>query len=138
MKKKLYYSALSIVFIFVLNGCAVSYHPAEKGVSGYRDVQIDNTRFHIEYTEGIYTDWGQLHRFVLRRCAEIAIDRGYKFFDVISKEEKIVFLKNNADQIIVSNSGVLAGNSSAPSTFEMKDKKVEGRRVTYTIQLTND
>jgi len=138
MKKKLCYLATLSVIIFVLSACAVSYHPAKNGVSGYRDVQVDSAIFHIEYTEGIYTDWWQLHQFALRRCAEIARDRGYKFFDVTSKEEKLVFLKSNPNQVIVSNSGVLVGNASAPSTFEMKDKKVEGRRVTYTIKLTND
>jgi hypothetical protein len=129
-----------IVFPLILSlyACAVTYHSAEERVSGYRDLQVDKGVYYVEYTEGARTDWATIHRFALKRCAEITKDNGYKFFDVLSKDEKTVYLESDVDEIIVSNMGNLAGDASVSNTYSLEGKKLEGRRVTYRIQLSNE
>jgi len=129
---------LAIFVPFLLSACAATYHSAKEGVSGYRDLQIDKNTFYVEYTESHKTEWSQIHRFALTRCAEITKTRGYKFFDVLSKDEKTVFLDSDVNQIIVSNMGNLAGDSPVSNTYSTGGKKVEGRRVIYRIQLMNE
>jgi len=122
----------------LLTGCAATYHAAGEGASGFRDLQVEGNVFYVEYTEGLRVEWAQIHRFALKRCAEITKTKGYKFFDVISKDEKTVYLKSNIDQIIVSNMGNLASDVPISTTYDVEGKKVEGRRVTYRIKLMNE
>jgi hypothetical protein len=124
----------------MLSACAATYHAAGEGSSGYRELKVEKGVFYVEYTEGARREWDTLHRFALKRCAEIAQENGYKFFDVLFKEEKTVFLDSDIDQIIVSSLGGGAPgswNTPVSSTYSVKGKKVEGRRVTYKIQLSN-
>jgi len=136
--KQLKLFALSLFLPLLLSACAVTYHAVEEGPSGYRDLQIDSNVFYVEYTESARTDWETIHRFALKRCAELTQNRGYKFFDVVSKDEKIVYLESSVNQIIVSNMGNMASDAPVSNTYEVGGKKVEGRRVTYRIQLMNE
>jgi hypothetical protein len=124
--------------LFFLNGCAVTYHAAEDGPSGYRDAQVSRDVYYVEYTESAKTDWDTIHRFTLKRCAEIAKKQGYLLFDVIHKDEKTVYLESAVDQIIVANMGNLATDPPVATVYSTGGKRVEGRRVTYQIKLLNE
>ena len=117
------------VFLLFLSGCAVKYHAAEDGPSGYRDAQVSSDVFYVEYT---------IHGFALKRCAEIAKKKGYAFFDVLSKDEKTVYLESAVDQIVVANMGNLASDPPTATVYSTAGKRVEGRRVTYQIKLLNE
>jgi len=130
--------ALILVFFLGLVACATNYHSAEGGVSGYWEQQLDETTFHVDYTEGKFTSWKEIHEFALKRCAEIASSRGYKYFDVLDKDQLIVHLDSSVDQIIISNSSDGTSNPAVSSAYDIRGKKVEGRRVTYKIKLTNE
>ena len=129
---------ISYMFLTVLlSACAVKYHAAEDGVSGFRDLQVEKNVYYVEYTEGARTSWEQIHQFTLKRCAEITKKKGYKFFDVISKDEKTVFLETDVTQVSVASMGNLAVDAPVVNSYSVGGK-VEGRRVTYRIQLTNE
>jgi len=129
---------ISCLFLSVLlSACAVKYHAAEDGVSGFRDLQIEKNVYYVEYTEGARTSWEQIRQFTLKRCAEITKEKGYKFFDVISKDEKTVYLESDVTQVSVASMGNLAVDAPVINSYAVGGK-VEGRRVTYRIQLTNE
>ncbi len=130
--------ACILPMLMFLTACAVTYHPAEDGPSGYRDAQVSKDLYYVEYTESAKTDWETLHRFALKRCAEITTQRGYKYFDVISKEQRNVYLESAVDQIIVSSMGNLASDPPSATVYSTAGKRVEGRRVIYKIKLTNE
>jgi len=126
------------LFITVLlSACAAKYHAAEEGVSGFRDLQVDKNIYYVEYTEGVRTSWEQIHRFTLKRCAEITKQKGYKFFDVLSKDEKTVYLESSIDQVSIAGMGNLAVDAPVVNSY-VTGGRVEGRRVTYKIQLANE
>ena len=127
-----------LLFIILLSGCTAKYHAAEDGPSGYRDAQVSSDIFYVEYTESANVDWDTIHRFALKRCAEITKNKGYKFFDVLSKDEKKVYLESAVDQIIVSNMGNLASDPPMATVYSTAGKRVEGKRVTYQIKLSNE
>lgn len=126
--------------IMLLNACAATYHAAEDGSSGFRDFKVDKGIFYVEYTESSNRSWDTVRNFALKRCAEITKENGYKYFDVISKDEQEVYLDSNVDQVRVEtlNEGAF-GTWKAPSsnTYSLEGVKVEGRRVTYKIKLSN-
>ena len=127
----------SLLFALTLSACAVKYHAADEGVSGYRDLQVDKNIYYVEYTEAARTSWEQIHQFTLKRCAEIAKDKGYKYFDVVSKDEKTVYLETDVTQVSVATMGNLAVDAPVTNSYTVGGK-VEGRRVTYRIKLTNE
>lgn len=131
---------LLVVFLlsFLLTACAATYHAAEDGPSGYRHAQVSKDVFYVEYTESAKTDWDTLHRFALKRCAEITKERGYHYFDVLSKEQRNVYLESAVDQIIISNMGNLASDPPSATVYSTAGKRVEGKRVIYKIKLTNE
>lgn len=137
-KKVLFNVGLCLITLFFISACAVTYHAAEDGPSGYRDAQVSHDVYYVEYTESAKTDWDTIHRFTLMRCAEIAKQKGYKFFDVLHKDEKTVYLESAVDQIIVSNMGNLASDPPTSNVYSTAGKRVEGRRVTYQIKLLNE
>ena len=128
---------LVILSVLFISACAVTYKAAEDGVAGYRDLQVDKVTYYVEYTESAKTSWEQVHRFALKRCAEIAKEKGYAFFDVITKEQKAVFLETDVDTITISTMGVTASDPPVSNTYKTGGK-VEGRRVTYKIRLANE
>jgi len=132
------FKLIFLVFLsLVLGACAVIYKAAEDGVAGYRDYQIDKTSYYVEYTEAARVSWEQIHRFALKRSAEITKERGYSYFDVISKKEQSVFLESDVDQITVSSMGSIASDPPVTNSYQMGGR-VEGKRVIYRIQLVND
>ena len=138
-KLKLRFVVIGVILSFI-SGCAATYHAAEGGSSGYRQLKVDNTTYYVEYTESVNRDWGVIHGFALKRCAEITKENGYKYFDVLLKDEKEVFLDSNVDEISVAGVGTGAPGSwdiPVPSSYSLKGHKVEGRRVIYKIKLTN-
>jgi hypothetical protein len=127
-----------ILVSLFLTACAATYHAAEEGPSGYRDAQVSKDVYYVEYTESAKMEWETLHRFALKRCAEITTQKGYKYFDVLSKEQRNVYLESAVDQIIVSNMGNLASDPPTATVYSTAGKRVEGRRVIYKIKLTNE
>lgn len=129
---------LVILFISILlSACAATYKPAEDGVSGYRDHQVNETTFYVEYTESKRVSWKQVHDFALKRCAEITRQKGYKFFDVVDKQERAVLLDSNVDSVVISSMGNVAYDPPVSNSYQTGGK-VEGRRVIYKIVLANE
>jgi len=126
-----------ILITLFLSGCVATYKAADGGVAGYRDLQIDKNTFYVEYTEAGRTSWEQVHNFVLKRCAELAKQRGYTYFDVLSKDEKTVFLKSDVSEIAISSMGSIASDPPITHTYKT-DGRVEGKRVTYKVKLLRD
>lgn len=128
---------LLVLSFFLLSACVATYKAAEEGVAGYRDLQVDKTTFYVEYTESAKTSWEHVHRFALKRCAELAKAHGYAFFDVLSKEEKTVFLESDVDSITISSMGATASDPPVINTYKT-GAMLEGRRVIYKISLANE
>ncbi len=126
-----------VLACLVLSACVATYKAAEDGVAGYRDLQVDKTTYYVEYTESARTPWARIHEFVLKRCAELAREKGYRYFDVLAKDEKEVFLKSDVDQITISSAGTGVGQAPVAHTYQ-HGGRVEGRRVTYKIQLVRE
>ncbi|MDX1453148.1 MAG: hypothetical protein R3183_11375 [Oleiphilaceae bacterium] len=125
------------VISILLSACVATYKAAEDGVAGYRELRIDNNTYYVEYTESARVSWERIHEFVLKRCAEIASENGYQYFDVLAKDEKEVFLKSDVDQITIASMGGIANQQPVSHTYQ-HDARVEGRRVTYKIQLMRE
>lgn len=133
-----YFRSVVLASLFILlTACVTTYKAAEDGVAGYRDLQVDKTTYYVEYTEAGAVSWKQVHQFALKRCAEIAKQRSYPFFDVLAKEEKVVFLESDVNEIAIASMGNMANQPPVHNVYQA-GAKVEGKRVTYKIRLSSE
>lgn len=120
-----------------LTACVATYKAAEEGVAGYRDLRIDKQTFYVEYTEAGRISWEQIRNFALKRCAELTKKHGYSYFDVLEKDEKVVFLKSDVNEVAISTMGNIANEPPITHAYQTGGR-VEGKRVTLKIRLSND
>ncbi|WP_156502205.1 hypothetical protein, partial [Oleiphilus sp. HI0067] len=86
-------AGLLIVIASLLSACVTTYQAADGGPAGFRNLQIDKMSYYVEYTEAASVSWEQIEQFALKRCAEIAKERGYLVFDAEVLDRKSVFLE---------------------------------------------
>lgn len=129
---------LAIIGSLSLLACsAPQYQKAERSDIGYRDVQVDPATHFVEYTENESVPWEQVRQFVLQRCAEITQNRGYKFFDVLEKEERELEVDSKIETVSMMTS-TEKWHAPASTTIPMTGAKVKVKRVTYKIRLMNE
>lgn len=133
----LFSRALLGLLVLSLSACVATYKAADEGVAGFRDLQIDDTRYYVEYTEASRVEWDRLHRFVLRRSAELAKQRGFKAFDVLEKNQSVVYLRSDVDEVAITTMGLRASDPPVTHRYQTEGR-VEGRRVTYKIELIQE
>ena len=137
IRKVISISFFTLLAVF-LSGCVATYKAADDGAAGYRELRIDKNTYYVEYTEASSRiDWDQLKQFALRRAAELAKRHGYDAFDVLDSDEKLVSLKSDVSNIVVSTPGNAAWDPPVSNSYEL-DGRVEGKRVTYKVRFVND
>jgi len=123
--------------VMLLTACVTTYQAADDGVAGYREVQIDSMNYYVEYTEASSQSWKQIEQFALKRCAEIARERGFVVFDAELLDRRTVFLESSVNEIQIMTMGATASDPPVQTTYNA-GAKVEGRRVTYKLTLINE
>ena len=87
------------VFFFMiamgLSSCATPYQP--RGWSGgYSDYPLQDDMFTVTFQANGYTSRERVRMFLLYRCAELTLERGYLFFAVIeSNTDHTIFAITN-------------------------------------------
>ncbi len=130
-------SIFLLVALFSLSACVTTYQSAEGGVAGFRDLQINENSYWVEYTEAATVSWEQIKQFAIKRCAEIAKERGYKVFDASLEDQRTVFLESSVDEIQIMSMGNTAADPPVQHTYK-GSATVEGRRVTYKLTLIDE
>ena len=111
---------IGIFFIsMALIGCATSYQPLKSGV-GYSDLQLNTTTYKVSYAGSRKISIDTVHDFLLLRCAELTLEKGYKYF--IIHESKTSHLDSYYSPAI----------TSLPYTVTLRASE-----ITVIIELTN-
>lgn len=76
----------SIFFSFLLVGCATTYQ-SESFSGGFSSTQLDENVFQVTFKGNAFISPEKANDYALLRSAEIALEKGYKFF-VISETQK--------------------------------------------------
>lgn len=79
----------------IISSCATSYQPM--GFSGgYADEQLNKNLYQVRFQGNGYTSSNYVREMFLRRCAELTIEKGFKSFVLISRDnDKSHSLMNN-------------------------------------------
>jgi len=79
---------LLIPFIaaMALVGCATAYQP-QGATGGFSEAQLDEDVFQVTFKGNGYTDRDRANDFALLRSAEIALEKGYKYFVIVDAQQ---------------------------------------------------
>ena len=65
--------------LFLLAGCATPYQ--ERGFSGgYKETKLKKNVFRVSFKGNSFTDKRKASDFALLRCAELTLEKGFRFF----------------------------------------------------------
>ncbi len=78
---------LFIGFAVAVTGCAATYQPLGL-LGGYSDEQITENTFDVWYQGNGWTKPAELEKNLLRRCAEITVEKGYERFIILNATER--------------------------------------------------
>ena len=65
--------------VVALSGCATGYH-ATGSTGGFEETRLNQTTFQVRFSANAYTESARVSQFLLRRCAEITLEQGHRFF----------------------------------------------------------
>lgn len=77
--------ALLFAVCFLFAGCATTYHPYE-GTTGYVEMDLGDDMYTVCYTANIHTSEKKIRQMVLRRAAELTLEKGFSHFSIRSEE----------------------------------------------------
>lgn len=79
-------SNLLILLLFI-SGCATPYQKLGKR-GGYTDEKINEHVYRVAFQGNTRTKDEDVYKYFIRRCAELTLEKGYKYFIVIETEDK--------------------------------------------------
>lgn len=82
MSKKNTKSVL-LLLTLIITGCATSYKPAGFFNDGYKDMALSNDIYKVSFKGNSDTSKSTVQDYLLRRCAEITMQKGYKYFIIM-------------------------------------------------------
>ena len=74
---------LFAVCIFGLQGCSTPYQSLGFG-GGYTDMRLNENTFKVSFRGNGYTSTDKVQNLLLRRCAELTLQSGYKYFVMLA------------------------------------------------------
>lgn len=76
-----------VALILLLSSCATPYQKLGKR-GGYFEEKINDHVYRVSFQGNTRTKDELVHRYFLRRCAELTLEKGYQYFIVMSTEDK--------------------------------------------------
>lgn len=80
---------VSLIAAALATGCSTTYHPLAGYTGGYSDVKLSDGLYQVQLT-GDDLSTQKMHSFLLRRCAEVALENGSRFFSVRDGRNELV------------------------------------------------
>jgi nitrogen regulatory protein PII-like uncharacterized protein len=71
---------LVVVIAFHVSGCT-SYQ-SSGATGGFSETQLSPTMYQVRFVGNGYTSEARATEFFLRRCAELALENGYRYFNI--------------------------------------------------------
>lgn len=72
-------------FALLFYSCSTSYQAAGF-TGGYKDILQPNGNYLVEFQGNGYTSKEDVSKYLLRRCAELTIQKGFRYFEIIDQK----------------------------------------------------
>ena len=78
--------AVILLAVALLAGCATAYQPSGF-TGGFEETRLSDDMYEVRFFGNGYTSSGRTSQFVLRRCAELALENGYRYFELVGETD---------------------------------------------------
>lgn len=68
-------------------GCATGYHSTGL-TGGFEETRLSDDVYQVRFQGNAYTPSGKVSKFILRRCAELTLERGARYFAMASSDRQ--------------------------------------------------
>src|SRR5208337_1181572 len=113
MNKQTHIVLVTVLCVVLLSGCATPYK--ESGpMGGYSDMQIDHNTVKVSFRGNAYTHKDTVETYMLYRCAEVTVEKGYDWFAIVSESGETKHGSFNTPGYYTGSgntSGYIAGNN---------------------------
>ena len=72
--------AVGLLLISILSGCATKYQAGER--RGYSETRLSEDAYQVRFQGDIATSQDRASQFLLRRCAELTLENGKRYFTI--------------------------------------------------------
>lgn len=85
-----YLTLVAVVFLF-LQGCATTspYHPADNRGYGYRETQLSDNQYRIDF-KAWDIERGKAVNYAMLRAAEFTLEKGFDWFEIVDRQSDTV------------------------------------------------
>lgn len=78
---------LTLTLTLCIAACATAYQP--KGLTGgFNETQLSDDSYRVSFTGNGFTDADRATDFFLLRCAELALENGYPYFEISEMQDQ--------------------------------------------------
>ncbi len=70
------------LLILITSACSTSYQP-DDWTGGYTELQLSDNVYKVAFSGNGYTSRTTVENYTLLRCAELTLEKGYKYFIII-------------------------------------------------------
>lgn len=78
---------LLLITAALATNCATGYH-STAGTGGFEETRLNETTFQVRFAANAYTESNRVSKFLLRRCAEITLEQGHRYFLVLQQDRQ--------------------------------------------------
>ena len=102
------------VICLALSSCATPYQPKDGFGHGYSDIQLGTDTFRVEFKGNSDTDSTDVSLYLLYRCAELTIEKGFDYFVFITQDAG----SNTGTGVMLGTSIFLASSPGASALIK--------------------
>ncbi len=123
IRKKMY--IIKTILIIALVGLSCSVHTLYKPIysdntGGYYDKALSNNEFYVEFSGNGFTSGEIAKNYLLYRCAEITIENGCKYFEIVYEDYHFDYEALEWDKDASSQARAIFGDVIVRPQFSVK------------------
>lgn len=146
IKKTFSIVILSFLVLSLFTSCATPYQSGGM-MGGYSESQLNNDTYKVSFTGNAYTSLNKVQNYLLYRCAQLTLGKGYKYFVILTENvddtgsicqtelDKNTADSNEFDWVKVDNSSYYCDETNANHSLSGGDKY--GDRVVMKMVESN-
>lgn len=101
-------AAALLVLVVLISGCATGYH-SQGFTGGYTDIKLQDDIYKVSFKGNGYCGSERAYNMALLRCAEVALNNGYKYFIIIDGKS-LIQTSAYTTPVIANTQGTTSGN----------------------------
>jgi hypothetical protein len=127
------------LFTLALVSCVTPYQPLNSN-GGYSDMQLNKTTYKVFAQGNGFTTSQQVEAIAMRRCAELTLQNGYKYFIIADKNTKVETTRSNnqPSSTTYASKDFITGEPVYHTYYHNDTLEYQQVTTTITIKMTND